>query len=107
MTREWKGILSRYGQRVTLRQGEKAVQLRALVQPVLEESRPQAEPTPLGLGRQERFLYLGPAEHPLGRDTLVEWQGERFRVQRAHLAGGTVCPYWWAVLCPGDKEATA
>ena len=56
MVREWKGILSRYGQSVTLRQGEKTVQLRALVQPVLEESRPQAEPTPLGLGRQERFL---------------------------------------------------
>ena len=106
MTREWRGILSRYGQSVTLRQGEKAVQLRALVQPVLEESRPQAEPTPLGLARRERFLYLGPAEHPLDRDTLVEWRGERFRVQRAHLAGGTGCPYWWAVLRPGD-EVTA
>ena len=66
MVREWKGILSRYGQSVTLRQGEKTVQLRALVQPVLEESRPQAEPTPLGLARRERFLYLGPAEHPPG-----------------------------------------
>ena len=52
MVREWKGILGRYGQSVTLRQGEKAVQLRALVQPVLEEGRPQAEPTPLGLGRR-------------------------------------------------------
>ena len=106
MVREWKGILSRYGQSVTLCQGEQSVQLKALVQPVLEESRPQTEPTPLGLGRQERFLYLGPAEHPLHLSPLVEWQGERLRVQRAHLAGGAVCPYWWAVLCPRD-EVTA
>ena len=106
MVREWKGILSRYGQSVTLCQGEQSVQLKALVQPVLEESRPQTEPTPLGLGRQERFLYLGPAEHPLDLSTLVEWQGERLRVQRAHLTGGAVCPYWWAVLCPRD-EVTA
>ena len=106
MVREWKGILSRYGQSVTLCQGERSVQLKALVQPVLEESRPQTEPTPLGLGRQERFLYLGPAEYPLDLSTLVEWQGERLRVQRAHLAGGAVCPYWWAVLCPRD-EVTA
>ena len=106
MVRAWKDILARYGQEVALCQGERTARLRAVVQPVLEESRPQAEPTPLGLGRQERFLYLGPAEHPLDRDTLVECQGERFRVQRAHLAGGTVCPYWWAVLRPGD-EVTA
>ena len=106
MVREWDGILARYGQTVTLLRGEESVTLRAFVQPVLEESRGQREPTPLGVSGQERFLYLGPAGHPLDQETLVQWRGEQFRVRRAHRAGDGICPYWWAVLSPRD-EVTA
>ena len=103
MEQTWKGILSQYGQAVTLRQGEDAVSLRAFVQPALDRGTEQEVPTPLGLGRKDRFLYLGPADHPLNTDTLVEWNGCDFRVQSAHLVGEKVCPHWWAMLCPRDE----
>ena len=103
MEQTWRGILGQYGQEVTLRQGEKAVSLRAFLQPALNGSAEQKLPTPLGLGRKDRFLYLGPADHPLDTDTLVEWNEREFRVQSAHLVGENVCPHWWAMLYPRDE----
>ena len=103
MEQTWRGILSQYGQEVTLRRGEEEASLRAFVQPALDRGKEQEVPTPLGLGGQDRFLYLGPADHPLDTDTLVEWSGRQFRVRSAHLAGENVCPHWWAMLCPRDE----
>ena len=103
MEQTWKGILSRYGQQVTLRRGEDEVSLRAFVQPALDRGKRQELPTPLGLGGQDRFLYLGPEEHPMNTDTLVEWNGREFRVQSAHRVGENVCPHWWAMLYPRDE----
>ena len=100
---EWQGILSRYGQQVLVRRGEEQVSLRAFLQPVLEKSTPQQEPTPLGLGSREKFLYLGPPEQPLDLDTFVTCRGREYRVQNAHRVGDGVCPYWWAVLYPRDE----
>ena len=103
MEREGQGILSRYGQQVTLRRGEQSISLKALLQPVLEEEKLQRLPTPLGLGSQEKFLYLGPPNQAVDVDTLMECQGREYRVSRAHRAGEGVCPYWWAVLYPRDE----
>lgn len=103
MERTWKGILSRYGQAVTLRRGENSISLRAFVQPALDRGTRQEVSGPLGLGRKDRFLYLGPGEHPLDMDTLVEWDGREFRVQSAHPVGENVCPHWWAMLYPRDE----
>ena len=103
MEQTWQGILNRYGQAITLRQGENAVSLRAFVQPALDRGTEQEVPGPLGLGRKDRFLYLGPESHPLDTDTLVEWNEREFRVQSAHLVGEAVCPYWWAMLYPRDE----
>ena len=103
MEQTWKGILNRYGQEVTLRRGEDEVSLRAFVQPALDRKTEQEAPTPLGLGRKDRFLYLGPGDHPLDTDTLVEWNGHELRVQSAHLVGENVCPHWWAMLFPRDE----
>jgi len=105
MEQTWNGILDRFGQEVTLRKGERSVSLRALVQPILERGKDQEAPSPLGLGRQDRFRYMGPAGHPLDLDTLVECKGQEYRVQTAHLVGEGVCPHWWAVLCPRDEVA--
>nr|DAG06718.1 MAG TPA: hypothetical protein [Caudoviricetes sp.] len=104
MEREWQGILSQYGQNVVLSQGGEQLSIKALIQPVLEESRVQEIPSPLGVTTQERYLYLGPADHPLDMDTGVQWHGRDYQVQRAHRAGEGVCPYQWAVLCPKDEE---
>ena len=103
MKQAWRGILNQYGKEIILRQGEDAVSLRAFVQPALDRGPRQGVPTPLGLGGQDRFLYLGPGDHPLNTDTLVEWNGRDFRVQSAHLAGEAVCPHWWAMLYPRDE----
>lgn len=100
MEREWQGILSRFGQQVTLCRGEERVSLKALLQPVLEEGTSQWQPTPLGLGSQEKFLYLGPPDQSVDTDTLVEYEGREYRVSRAHRVGDGVCPYWWAALYP-------
>lgn len=103
MEREWRGILNRYGQQVILYRGEEEVPLRALLQPVLEEHNDQQLPTPLGMSRQERLLYLGPPDQMLDLDTLVECGGQQYRVSNAHRVGRGVCPYWWAVLYPRDE----
>lgn len=105
MEREWRGILARYGQAVTLQTGTERVSLRAFVQPARDRGRDQEVPSPRGLGRQDRFLYLGPPEHPLDGETLVECGGQRYRVQAAHRMGEGVCPHWWAVLYPREEGA--
>lgn len=103
MERTWNTILKRYGQEVTVRKGEVSATVRAFLQPALDRNRNQEEPSPLGVGNRDRFLYLGPAGFPLDRDTLVEWQGQEYRVQAAHLVGAEICPHWWAVLYPRDE----
>lgn len=103
MDREWSAILNRYGQKVTISGGEgEETAVRAFLQPVLDKSREQELPTPLGLRREDRWLYLGPPETALTAGTsAVRWQGQAYEVQSAHLVGGS---HWWAVLRPRDKE---
>ena len=101
--RIWDNILNQYGQDVILRKGEEETSLRAIVQPYPESGKDQEVHSPLGLGRQDRFRYLGPARHPIDPDTVVEWKTEQFRVQSAHLVGEGACPYWWAVLYPREE----
>lgn len=105
MEQEWAGILARFGQEAALRRDGQEQVLRALIQPAMDRSRDQEMPGPMGLGRQDRFLYLGPAGCPLDTDTLVVWKQREYRVQSAHLMGEGVCPYWWAMLYPRDEEA--
>ena len=103
--RIWRTILEQYGQQVTLcRDGEETA-VKALVQPRREWDRAQQVPGPEGLRRQDRFLYLGPPGQPLDWDTRVKWQGLELRVLSAHQAGQGVCPYWRAVLTPGEGAA--
>ena len=56
MEQEWRDILARFGQAVTLRGAGVDSTLRALIQPVLDRGRDQEISTPLGVGRQERLL---------------------------------------------------
>lgn len=103
MDREWRAILAKYGQSVSVFDGEKSVRVRAFLQPVLEKGREQEVPSPLGLRREDRFLYLGPVDAPLTAGvSRVEGQGQAYEVQSAHLVGES---HWWALLRPRDKEA--
>ena len=65
----------------------------------------KAVPTALGLRREDRFLYLGPAELALtAGESRVYWNGQDYEVQSAHPVGGTKTHHWWAVLRPVDRE---
>lgn len=102
MERLWADILARFGQDVTLR-GEETSSCKAIVQPWLERGTEQEVPSPLGLGRQDKFRYLGPADRPLDLDTVVVWNGQEYRVGSAHLLGEGICPHWRAMLYPREE----
>ena len=77
-------------------------------QPVTERDRAQEAPSPLGLRREDRFLYLGKPEEPLTPGCWVEWNGTGYEVQTAHpIQAGGRTSHVWAVLRPRDREAGA
>ena len=102
MERMWADILERYGQDVILRGAETAA-CKAMIQPLLDREGEQETASPLGLGRRDRFRYLGPAQYPLDLDTVVEWKGAEYRVGSAHLMGEDICPHWRAILYPREE----
>lgn len=103
MERTWSDILRRFGQEAMLHTREGDFSVRALVQPCLDRGGQQEAAGPLGLGRQDRFRYMGPPDRPLDLDAVVECQGRAYRVLSAHLVGEGLCPHWWAMLCPRDE----
>ena len=107
MDREWQAILNRYGRTVTVypEPNGGGISLRAFLQPVLEKGEGQESPSPLGLRREDRFLYLGPADTRLQAGvSRVEWGGQDYEVQSAHPVGTEAVHHWWAMLRPRDKE---
>ena len=109
MEREWQAILSRYGQPVTvyLPRQEEGAQTRAIVQPVLTGGEDQRVPSPLGMRREDRFLYLGPAKAALsgGDGSWLSCGKMRYEVETAQAVYvWERVSYWWAVLRPGEEE---
>lgn len=104
MGREWRAILAKYGQSVTVYTGEEGVgvTVRAFLQPVLDRKAEQSVPSPLGLRREGRVLYLGPFETPLAEGGRVERPGQNYVVQSAHPVGDS---HWWAMLRPVERRA--
>ena len=102
----WRSILKRYGQTVTvyLPGQQEGVETQAFLQPVLRQGEDQQVPSPLGLRREDRFLYLGPVQVPLQDGAQVEWQKNRYTVESAHLVGPQTGGHIWAMLRPRDKE---
>lgn len=104
MDGEWRAILARYGRDMTLYSPEypEGIALRAMLQPVLERAGEQKVPSPLGMRREDRFLYLGPKEVALqAGESRVVCQGMVYEVQTAHPVGDN---HWWAILRPRDQE---
>lgn len=101
-------LMERYGQRVEVVRAGERISARAFLQPILSKGAedPQRLPTPLGLRREDRFLYLGTQALAAGQDR-VEWNGQKFWVQTAQpVYVGRALTHWWAVLLPADKEET-
>lgn len=103
MEQEWKAILSRYGTAVTLIiPGREAKQVKAFLQPVLDREA-QLQPSPLGLRREERMLYLGPGDVPLSPGSrVVTRQGEGYEVRSTRPVGDG--HHVWAVLQRTEDE---
>ena len=99
-------LLDRYGQRVRQIPGDgtEAREARAFVQP-LRERREEMDPSPLGVGRKDRFLYLGEPGATLDglAGGYVEWNGRTLRVMNGQgiYVGGRLS-HWWAVLTARD-----
>ena len=103
MKREWKAIVNRYGTTVTLTlPGQEARQVKAFLQPILDKEA-QRQPSPLGLRREERMLYLGPGDVPLSPGTrVVTRQGEGYEVRSTRRVGDG--HHVWAVLQRTEDE---
>lgn len=105
MEREWRAVLERYGQKVTVcgEMGGPSVKTRAFLQSVPDKREDQRIPTPLGLRREDRFLYLGPPDVPLKDGDMVEWEGQSYLVQSAHPVGAGQINHWWGLLRPRNQ----
>lgn len=96
-SRLWESMTEQYGQRVTLR-GEEDREVRAFFQPI-KEHKPGENPSPLGVGPQGLYLYLGPAGEDLEGVTELFWEGRAFEVlRRRAVPVGDEVFYQWA-LC--------
>ena len=107
MEREFARILSRYGRNVTVYDGAaQEKQVRAIFQPMRDKGTEQSVPSPLGQVKQDRFLYLGPAETALDEWCRVAVEEEVYRVETAQpVYVGEAVSHWWAVLTHRAKEA--
>lgn len=95
MERQWEQILRRYGQSVEIRDSMGSRQVRAFVQHVPDKDE-QLVPSPLGLRREERVLYLGPVQAELRpRESVVHWGGADYEVCSTRRVEGH---HIWAVL---------
>lgn len=103
--RLWNIMTEQYGQRVKLR-GEEDREVRAFFQPI-REKKPGESPSPLGVGPEGLYLYLGPAGENLEGVTQVLWEGRAFEVlrHRAALIGDEVF-YQWALCRELDEVRT-
>lgn len=109
MDAAWAALLTKYGQRVVLHQGDSIVDTRAFLQPIREKGQAQSLPSPLGWQREDRFLYLGDPNHPLSdHGDWVEFEGTGYTVISAHpVHVGNSVSHIWAVLRPKDTGEEA
>lgn len=109
MDAAWAALLTKYGQRVALHQGDSTVDARAFLQPIREKGQAQSLPSPLGWQREDRFLYLGDPNHPLSdHGDWVEFEGTGYTVISAHpVHVGNSVSHIWAVLRPRDTGEEA
>ena len=102
MDTAWESILRRYGQRAEIIRGTEHETVKAFLQPVLDRDE-QLVPSPLGMTREERVLYLGPVGVPLyPRESVVRWGGADYEVCSTRTVGDH--HHIWAILRRKEAE---
>lgn len=100
-------ILARYGQNVTVYTQDvpQGIRTRAFFQPQRDKGTEQSVPTPLGWAKQDRFLYLGPADIPLDGACKVKVGEEMYQARSVQpIYAGDRLTYWWAVFANRARE---
>lgn len=100
--------IKQYGSRVTIRQNGDTVDTNAFVEPLRYRNRIYigGQYHALGHNRQQKYLYIGCADHRLIENkSVVEAQGSKYIVKRSETYYIKDYPlYEWAILTPfGDK----
>lgn len=94
-------LLEQYGQAIRVERKGQRTEGRAFLQPVLErrEDWGQYLPTPVGVERKDRFLYLGEPGLGLEAGDRVVCRGVEYSVQAAQaIYVGEELSHWWGVL---------
>ena len=111
MTGAWSRILEKYGQNVTVyrENAETGTACRAFLQPALERRGEgyQTLPTPLGLVRQDQWIYLGDPKVSLDGlgEGYVAWGEKKFDLRAAQpVYLGEELAYWWGLLVVRDAD---
>lgn len=101
----WKGLLERFGQKVTLYQAGFETEVKAFFQPVSERSAGE-EVTALGVAPEGKYLYLGPTEiDPEGVEKLA-WNGRFYHFIRVRaVPAGKKIAYRWALAEELDERS--
>lgn len=85
---------------------DEGVAARALVQPIRDKHRQRAA-SPLGWGKDERWLYLGQPEVSIdvGPEGFLRWGEQEFSVFSARKVDlGRESCHWWGVLVPREEK---
>lgn len=100
-------ILARYGQDVTVytQEAPEGIRTRAFFQPQRDKGTEQSVPSPLGWVKQDRFVYLGPAEIRVDDTCRVKVDEEVFQAQAVQpIYVGDRLNHWWAVFTRRTRE---
>jgi len=105
-----EGILSAYGQTVTLipRDGGEERSFSAFLQPVLKnrEDLPVAA-TPLGAVNEQRWLYVGPAGQEIRPGDGIRFDRLRLAVQETETVYFQNAPLYTRAMLRQEKERAA
>lgn len=101
----WERMLEQYGQKVTLCREKEDREIRAFFQSV-REKKPGESPSPLGVGPEGLYLYLGPAGESLEEVSEILWDERAFEIlRRRAVPVGDEVFYRWALCRERDEVA--
>ncbi len=109
MRRGISRLLKKYGTSAVVVRGSTRAKVRIFFQPSLTKSWQSLDPiaTPLGMIPCGKYLYIGPAEHPVAESDQVYVNGLWYVMRRAEACRDKDGPlYWWGLCVRKGGEDT-